>query len=157
MKVTISGSPELTKGLREAREKTLDLLASALYQEGERVMSKSKEEVAVGVDGTLRASGFVRPPKRDMGSIKVELGYGGAAQGYAAAVHEGTRPHMPPVDSLKAWAKKFLGSEKLAWAVAFAISKRGTKATKYLERPLRAEAGSMGDRIARKIKAGLRS
>jgi len=41
-------------------------------------------------------------------------------------VEFGTPPHMPPVDELKGWARRKLGNEKLAWAVAMAIKKRGT-------------------------------
>ena len=39
----------------------------------------------------------------------------------------GTPPHMPPVEELKEWARRKLGDEKLAWAVAYAIKRRGTR------------------------------
>lgn len=155
VRVRVTGSAEMRRAIQAAGARALQLTAQACYLEAERVMAKSKQEVAVGVDGVLRGSGFVRPPELAGTKITVTLGYGGAAQQYALAVHEGTKPHFPPVNALKRWAKKFLGDEKLAFVVARAISKRGTKATKYLERPLREEASGMGERIARHIKAGL--
>jgi len=39
----------------------------------------------------------------------------------------GTPPHMPPVDALKGWARRKLGDEDLAWALAYAIKRRGTR------------------------------
>lgn len=57
---------------------------------------------------------------------------------YGIYVDEGTKPHMPPVDGLKEWA----ASHGLnPWAVAFSISKKGTKAQPFLHKlePLREE------------------
>lgn len=46
-------------------------------------------------------------------------------------VEFGTRPHMPPVDALRAWA----ASKGLSpWAVARGIAKHGTRAHPYLDR-----------------------
>ena len=155
VKVKITGQKELAAAMKKAGNDARRLAAAAIFQEAERVMAKSKEESPVGTDGVLRASGFVRPPEDNGRKITVELGYGGAAQSYAAAVHEGTRPHFPPVDALKPWARKFLGDEDLAFVVARKISRVGTKPTKFLERPLREAASGMGERIAAKIRAGL--
>ena len=46
---------------------------------------------------------------------------------YGKYVEFGSPPHMPPVDALKGWAQRKLGDEKLAWAVAMGIKKRGTR------------------------------
>jgi len=51
---------------------------------------------------------------------------------YASYVEMGTRPHWPPVDALRPWAGKVLGDENLAFLVARAISKRGTKPQPFL-------------------------
>lgn len=50
---------------------------------------------------------------------------------YAAAVHNGSVPHMPPVDALKLWCSK-KGIDP--WALARAIQKRGTRANPFLQR-----------------------
>lgn len=46
---------------------------------------------------------------------------------YGPPVEFGSEPHFPPSDALKGWAKRKLGDEKLAYVVARAISRRGTK------------------------------
>ena len=155
IQVSVKGTAELQKALRQYGAKAEKLVAAALYREAEGVMAKSKEESPVGVDGNLRASGFVNLPETVNGKIRVELGYGGPSASYALYVHEGTRPHFPPVDALKPWAKKFLGDESAAFAVARKIARVGTKATKFLERPLRQRAAGMGERIAARVRAGL--
>lgn len=155
IQVSVTGTADLQRALQKYGAKAEALVAAALYREAEGVMSKSKEESPVGVDGNLRASGFVKLPATVNGKIRVEMGYGGPAARYAAAVHEGTRPHFPPVDALKPWAKKFLGDEDAAFAVARKIARVGTKATKFLERPLRQLAAGMGERIAARVRAGL--
>ena len=50
---------------------------------------------------------------------------------YAYYVEKGTKPHMPPVDALKAWAE----SKGInPWAVAKSIAQKGTKANPFVER-----------------------
>lgn len=55
---------------------------------------------------------------------------------YSMAVHEGTRPHMPPVSALEAWSKK---KGLNPWAVAKNIAKFGTKANPFLKRAVEAQ------------------
>ena len=50
---------------------------------------------------------------------------------YAIYVEKGTKPHMPPVDALKAWAEQ---KGLNPWAVAMSIKKKGTKANPFVER-----------------------
>jgi HK97 gp10 family phage protein len=51
---------------------------------------------------------------------------------YAIYVEYGTKKHFPPVDALKEWAKKKLGNENLAFAVAQSIARKGTRAQPFL-------------------------
>jgi HK97 gp10 family phage protein len=51
---------------------------------------------------------------------------------YSVAVHEGSRPHWVPIKSLEGWARRH-GFES-AWPLAYAISRRGTKANPYMDR-----------------------
>lgn len=51
---------------------------------------------------------------------------------YAAAVHEGSRPHWPPLSSLEGWARRHGFAS--AYPLARAIAKRGTKPNRYMDR-----------------------
>lgn len=58
--------------------------------------------------------------------------------GYSGYVEKGTRPHFPPVEAIFRWVRiKFGLAEKAArqaaWAIAVAMSKRGTKGTFFME------------------------
>lgn len=50
---------------------------------------------------------------------------------YALYVEKGTKPHMPPVDAIQAWAEQ---KGLNPWAVAKSIAKKGTKANPFVER-----------------------
>lgn len=61
--------------------------AAALFLVAEIIMGQAK--VLCPVDtGTLRNSGYVKPPVIEGNSITVVLGFGGAAKEYAIYVHE---------------------------------------------------------------------
>ena len=49
---------------------------------------------------------------------------------YGEAVENGTRPHFPPVDALTNWANR---KGINPYALAFSISKKGTKAHPYFK------------------------
>lgn len=160
MEFSLQGEKELQRAIKRAGDRVEDLLASGLFREAEGIMAKSKPEVPVD-QGVLRASGFVRKPKRAGVRTSVDLGYGGAAKSYALFVHEGTgpaagrSPYFPPPEALKGWARRTLGDESLAFIVARAIGQRGTKGVKFLERPLRAAVNGMARRLAAHIRQGL--
>lgn len=78
--------------------------------------------------GRLRAS--ITPEVRISGPMTVQ-GIVGSNVTYAPFVELGTKPHWPPVGALEVWARRHGTS---AFLVARAISRRGTKAVKYLER-----------------------
>jgi len=68
-------------------------------------------------------------------TIKQMMGYSTAVTpkaDYALAVHEGSRPHWPPIRSLEGWARRH-GFES-AYPIARAISKRGTKPNRFMDR-----------------------
>ena len=50
---------------------------------------------------------------------------------YGLFVHEGTKPHMPPVSALRGWASR---KGMSPWAVAYGIKRKGTKAQPFLKR-----------------------
>ena len=51
---------------------------------------------------------------------------------YAANVEFATKPHMPPSGALSGWAKRQLGNEGAAYAVALKIKESGTVAKPFL-------------------------
>ena len=61
---------------------------------------------------------------------------------YGLAVRRGTRPHFPPVAELMPWVVKVLGItgerevRTVAFLIARAISRRGTRANEYDKRAM---------------------
>jgi hypothetical protein len=93
----------------------------ALRIEGERIMTRSKQEF-VPVDlGALRASGHVQEPTRRGKDVEVVMAYGGPAAPYALIQHE--NPDF----------RHRVGQ----W--------------KYLEQPMREAEPGMADRLAKAL------
>lgn len=159
--VKVTGTRAMLRALEQAGSRATEATKAALYQEGERVMAASKQESPVGVDGVLRASGYVQPPEPVGRGWRVTLGYGGAAKSYAIVVHEGRKPgSQPPSKPLEPWVKKKLGVPakevaSVAFLVARKIKMRGTRPTKFLEKPLLAAAPGMAGRMATRIRRSL--
>lgn len=159
--VKVTGTREMLRAIEQAGNRAIAATKAALYQEGERVMAASKMEAPVGVDAVLRASGYVRPPEPIGRGWRVTLGYGGAAKGYALVVHEGRKPgSQPPSKPLEPWVRKKLGVPtkdvaSVAFLVARKIKMRGTRPTKFLEKPLLAAAPGMAGRMATRIRRSL--
>jgi len=87
VKVTRKSSVPIARLLSRYGDKAVDALKAEMYQEAEGIMAQSKELVPVDT-GVLRGSGFVELPKVEGDRVHVDLGYGGAASGYALIVHE---------------------------------------------------------------------
>lgn len=97
MSMTWTGLSELTEKLTVSQAEAVPLLASAIYEDAELMMTAAKERTPVGggeyspydkAPGTLRASGHVDAPKIAGTTIDVTLGFGGAATSYAMVQHE---------------------------------------------------------------------
>lgn len=73
---------------------------------------------------------------------------------YAAAVHEGTRPHFPPYKQLEGWAKR---RGMNAFLVARGISRKGTKAQPFMRDAVMEKKDTInniyGDEIENAMKA----
>ena len=78
--------------------------------------------------------------------------YVGSQAPYAQAVEEGARPHWAPIGPLKAWARRKLGNERLAYAVRWAIARRGTRPRHFLRKAV----DQVRPRIPGLISAALR-
>lgn len=104
-------------------------LTKALDKSAITLQRAGREEAPVD-RGPLRNSIGVR-------HLNMAVAVGPSAK-YAVAVHEGTKPHFPPIkaftgkeESLDLWARRH---GMPAYPVALAIARRGTKPNKYMER-----------------------
>ena len=98
---------------------------------GREILSKSqdnlKEFEAIDTGELLRSS-----------SISVSSGVSVIYSApYADYIEYGTKPHTPPLEPIKDWAKRKLGltdkeAENVAKMVVYKISKHGTEAKPYL-------------------------
>ena len=155
---TLVGGDKLRAVLRAVGVAGARALGVALYREAERIMARSKTEFVPSDMGILRASGFVKPAEVSATSVSVTLGYGGAARAYALYVHEGTGPAVgrpaffPPLEAIRAWAKRHGLPEAAAFPIARAIGRRGLRPLKYLERPVLEAVPGMDGRLAAVVR-----
>lgn len=105
-----------------------------------------------GVTGTLAQS--IQPGAITVTDDSVEAIVEANAD-YASYVEFGTRPHFPPIDALKDWAEKFLGDPKLAFVVARAIARNGTKPYNFMGQALLQNMSVFRDAIAAAVQRGL--
>ncbi len=123
------------KGLRETQDKvdqTIRDLRGEPMLEGMRdatLLVTGTARTLVPVDtGRLRAS--ILPEVRSEPLTGSIVGVVGSAVEHAPYVELGTKPHWPPLAALEVWAQRH---GTTAFAVAQAISRRGTKAYRYLQ------------------------
>ena len=120
------------KGLDKLKEKMKSLSDFPVRQQMERTMYRATEMVKnrarelVPVD-----TGSLRRSIRDIVQVGTRevVGRVGPTEPYGAPVEFGTRPHFPPVQALERWANK-RGINP--WALAIAISRRGTRPQPFL-------------------------
>lgn len=152
------------KGLKELNDRILVGISQeitartgeALYKLAEEMMTRAKEEVPVDL-GTLRASGHVQPPVVQDGVVSVTLGFGGAAGTYAAAVHEGARPHWAPKQMILDWARRKGLDEKAGTAIWVSIARKGTRGYKFLEKAVLEKQREISRRMTDAVKAAATS
>lgn len=92
--VTLKGTKDVLKNAEKAMQRWERALRSAVYLEGNNIMSISKRLVPVDT-GTLKGSGYVTLPERYGREIISELGYGGPAKAYAEIQHENLHYRHP--------------------------------------------------------------
>jgi len=110
---------EVKDWIGKSTNKTARKLAmTVIAEQGRKVLQDQAEKIST--TGQLHASITSRVRESE-----IELW----ALGYAEiALEEGRKPgKMPPPQALKRWARLKLGDERLAFAVARAIEKKGTR------------------------------
>jgi len=137
------------RGLKEVQKKMEQIVKDMHGGPFIQVMKKATLLVAraakqnAPVDtGRLRAS--ITPEIRR--TTREVQGVVGSNVKYAPFVELGTRPHWPPVSALEVWAARHGTS---AYLVARAISKRGTRARRYLQRAVEENADKIKDLLTR--------
>lgn len=97
-----------------------------------RTAALRSEHMAVD-EGRLRSSIFARVDALPDGSgMRARTG---TDVRYAAAVHNGTIPHFPPIIAIAGWVQR-KRLDVSPFVIARAISRRGTKARPFLTDPL---------------------
>ena len=128
--VNDSAVTDLNKAQKDIERKLKELTGGPMVQtmRNATLMVHRSARINAPVDtGRLRAS-ITPSVTATAESIK---GVVGSNVTYAPYVELGTRPHWPPVSALEPWARRHGTS---AYLVARAISRRGTKARKFLQR-----------------------
>lgn len=89
-------------------------------------------------------------------SIATSLGVGALAGGaivqtnvnYAIYVHEGTKPHFPPLKALEGWAKRH---NTTPFQVARGIARKGIKKRPFMRQAVEQEQGKIGKIFSREL------
>lgn len=79
------------------------------------------DRVPYGATGDLQRG--LHEPEYDDATGRV---WWGSSAPHTLPVEYGSRPHWPPIDPLKRWARVVLGDESAAYAVQQAIAQNGT-------------------------------
>ncbi len=113
---------QLQAALLKAADSTSIELNTAIKKSAIFIQGQAAREAPVDT-GRLRSSiGVQLLPLKAVVSPKVD---------YAIYIHQGTRPHFPPIRAIQTWAVRHGISP---YALALAISRRGTKANPFMKR-----------------------
>jgi hypothetical protein len=127
------GFDELDALLKRAQQQLPIVVAKALYQFAEEVMTDSKMIVPVET-GALMNTGKVMPPVITNDSASVTLGYGDTAVDYALIVHEELQTRA---------------GGQIKWT-------RPGSGPKYLTNPLQAKQAQLPGRVLDAVKAAFK-
>lgn len=101
------------------------------------------------VGATGRARGSIQPSLDEVrGRVTTFRGTVMSAAPHILPLEHGSKPHWAPIKPLKRWAKTKVGNESFAYAVQWAIARRGTKGAHMFRDGLAENKGKI-DRILR--------
>lgn len=110
---------------------------AAMRQESVHVMRTETKASLLNIEGQAKRN--VRVDRGGLrNSITHELdpdglgGRAGTAIEYGPAEEFGSRPHWPPIEPLKDWARRHGMEESAAYAIAAKIAREGTEAAPFL-------------------------
>ena len=125
--------------------KGMAAVTQATVESGEDLTGKAMAAETAVDTGALKAGIHAEPPKISGFSVTVRVATGGESSEYAIWVHEGTGPHI-----IRAKNAKFLHFGNV---FVKQVNHPGTKAIKYLERPLLENAPVYLAHIAKAARA----
>lgn len=109
----------------EGKKETRKFITLALKNSAIIVHHKESKEAPRGATGKLARS--IREIVTELAAI---IGPDPSVK-YAIYVEKGTKPHMPPVDAISAWAEK---KGINPWALAISIKNKGTSSNPFVKR-----------------------
>lgn len=118
---------------KKAPQKVDDEISKALHKSALTVQRAAQEDTPVDT-GRLRSSIQYRVMGKQA-RVYVQAKYG-------VFVHEGTRPHFPPIKAIEPWARK---RGLNAFAVARAIARKGTKGHPFMRNAAEASKGDVSE------------
>lgn len=124
------GKEELLRKLKKFPFILNKHLLSAMNTSLNQLKADVKDFTPFGAVGDLRGS--ISSKVKPIGGRLV--GMVSTTKDYAPYVERGTRPHFPPPSALERWCAIVLGNARLAFVVARAISRRGTRGAKMFEK-----------------------
>jgi len=142
MQVHIEGIEKLNANLTRLGPEVMRAADRGLKTAGMHIIADAQENLrreGINATGRLSQSGRVQPVKGNEGGY--DVGFMDSEKSYAGAVEYGRRagklkyyPKLkqmrrqpPPVDEIEQWTAKKMLPASLAWPIAWAIGKRGTK------------------------------
>lgn len=123
--VEIKGVDELKKAFAKAPQVFVRVFDAVIRKAIYELQSEARKEAPVDM-GFLRGTGMQTSFTPLVGKLE-------NASPYAFYVHEGTKPHWPPMAAIKPWADRH-GIP--AFVVARSIAKKGTKANPFFDRAI---------------------
>lgn len=142
--IKIQGLKELTAALKRWPEVSVKHIDDGIKKSMYEIERETKPRTPVD---TSRLMGSYRT---DLTPLRGEIGL---TANYAAAVHEGTRPHWPPFGpgtALALWAKH---KDIPVFLVARAISRKGTKGQPFLLEGVKAAVPAIERRMKEAMEA----
>lgn len=140
------------------RRQIMASIEQELYAIGEDLVRTAVEYLQrrnINVDGDIMKS-----VRADVETMKdgFRLQFGANAP-HAIYVHEGTRPHWPPVKPIRSWVRKKLSPptdeiDQVTFLVRRKISIHGTRPKPFLAVAVRAHINKLGARIGQAIERG---
>lgn len=141
VEVQIKGIEKLVKQMEKYPAISEKHVNRAINRSLVRILGQEKQQAPV-FTGNLRDNW-----RLDIGRFEGSLRSNAP---YSAAVHEGTRPHMPPISAIEVWARK---KGLNPWAVAKSIAKKGTKANPFLKRAVEMEQENVNKEFAEALRS----
>lgn len=124
LSIKLKNPKKFENKLQELDENKTNAIKTTLNKAGTLIWAQSRRNSPVDT-GRLQNS-----IAKDFNRFNLEMRVGTNVK-YAIFVHEGTKPHWPPIDALRPWARSHGISP---FVVARAIARKGTKAQPFIKR-----------------------